>query len=99
YLLAILVIQKSIPPELSKSPATFSPGISAAPATSPPNPDVAKPYSPPVFSPSNVQQPAATEETLGLSPADLAALQGVLLAHPEILSNPQILTNPAILQN
>ena len=99
YLLAILVIQKSIPHELSKSPATFSPGISAAPATSPPNPEVAKPYSPPAFSPSNVQQPEASGETLGLSPADLAALQGVLLAHPEILSNPQILTNPAILQN
>ena len=99
YLLAILVIQKSIPHELSKSPATFSSGITALPTISPPNPDVAKPYSPPLFSPSNVQQPAGTAETLGLSPADLAALQGVLLAHPEILSNPQILTNPAILQN
>jgi hypothetical protein len=38
-------------------------------------------------------------EGLGLSAADLAALQSILIAHPEILSNPQILTNPTILQN
>ena len=104
YILALLVIQKDIPIEKPRSPPLFSPGIIAPPATSPPNQDSSTTYSPPVFSPSNVQPPfsppaASAPETLGLSSADLAALQGLLIAHPEILSNPQILTNPAILQN
>ena len=115
YLLAILVIQKILPVEPSRSPVTaFSPSGTVAPTTiSPPNPEIPlKTYSPPTFSPPmNVPPPAATIspppntgggsglETLGLSPADLAALQAVLIADPEILSNPQILTNPAILQN
>jgi SPOC domain len=89
YLLALLVIQKSIP--LDTLSATFPPGNSLPPAMSPPNPDAAVAYSPPT-----VTIPSA--EALGLSPTDLAALQSVLIAHPEISMNPQILTNRAILQ-
>jgi hypothetical protein len=105
-LLAILVIQKNIPVEMS--PVKFSPGNVVPASASPPNVDVPKSFSPaaPVVVP--VQQPStlpptsnstSTIEAMGLSAADLAALQGVLVAHPEILSNPQILTNPAILQS
>jgi hypothetical protein len=103
YLLAILVIQKSLPPGDTQSPASVPPGIVAPPATSPPNPEILNSFSPPAFSPSTSQQPptfsTAGPEMLGLSPADLAALQSVLIAHPEVLNNPQILTNPTILQN
>jgi Transcription factor S-II (TFIIS), central domain/SPOC domain/PHD-finger len=106
YLLAFLVIQKIVPIEISRSPPSFSPGKSAPPATSPPNSDVPKLFSPVAFPPSVAEKDfgdhsevTPSVESLGLSPADLAALQGVLIAHPEILSNPQILTNPVILQN
>jgi hypothetical protein len=104
-LLAILVIQKNIP--IERSPVSFSPGNVIPQSTSPPNNDISKPFSPaapaalPVqpstFSPPS--NPTLGLEAMGLSAADLAALQVVLIAHPEILSNPQILTNPSILQN
>jgi hypothetical protein len=105
-LLAILVIQKNIPVELS--PVKFSPGKAVPASASPPNADVPKPFSPAAPVALHVQQPSTLSppsdptsaiEAMGLSAADLAALQGVLIAHPEILSNPQILTNPAILQS
>ena len=113
YLLAILVIQKQIWTEISRSPVTgFSPGKAGPPATSPPTAEIptqfsplgASPFGAPppqsvTYSPPTVSDTGSSIEALGLSPADLAALQGVLIAHPEILSNPQILTNPAILQN
>jgi hypothetical protein len=114
YILAILVIQKQIPTEISRSPVTgFSPGVAAPPpVTSPPTAEIAtQQFSPLGASPFTAvaasQQPVTYSppavwnpiEALGLSTADLAALQGVLIAHPEILSDPQILTNPAILQN
>lgn len=118
YILAILVIQKQIPTEISRSPATttgFSPSKAAASVISPPTAEIPTQFSPlgaspfatavappaaqATFSPPVESNPASSIEALGLSPADLAALQGVLIAHPEILSNPQILTNPAILQN
>jgi Transcription factor S-II (TFIIS), central domain/SPOC domain/PHD-finger len=89
YLLALLVIQKSIP--LETLSATFRLANPPPPAMSPPNRDAGVAYSPPT---DTIPSP----EALGLSPADLAALQSVLIAHPEILTNPQILTNPAILQ-
>ena len=76
YLLAILVIQKSIPHELLKSPATFSPGITAPPATSPPNPDIAKPYSPPVFSPSNIPQPTGDRGNVGIIAGRFSCITG-----------------------
>jgi hypothetical protein len=91
YLLALLVIQKAMPVEPAAA-SIFSPGTAAPPAVSPPNPDVSVEYSPPGDTTRSV-------EALGLSPADLAALQAVLIAHPEILTNPQILTNPGILQS
>jgi Transcription factor S-II (TFIIS), central domain/SPOC domain/PHD-finger len=107
FLLAVLVIQKNVSLELHQSPP-----VTQSPSVVPPATNISPPTSAsnqfsaattgltPSFSPSVAQPTAATGlETLGLSPADLAALQTVLLAHPEILSNPQILTNPSILQN
>jgi hypothetical protein len=104
-LLAILVIQKNIP--IERSPLSFSPGNVIPQSTSPPNNDTSKPFSPaaPAVLPvqpsalSPPSNPTSGLEAMGLSAADLTALQGVLIAHPEILNNPQILTNPSILQN
>lgn len=100
-LLAVLVIQKNIPVP-QQSPIARSPEQTVAPplSTSPPNPHVSTLMSPAHSQPAAQVTPASTAiEGLGLSPADLAALQGVLIAHPEILNNPQFLTNPSILQN
>ena len=104
-LLAVMVISKSIPSETTISPAVqMSPEKQVAgPSMSPPNPEITNTFSPvtmlqPTSMSPPTQQPAVSAETFGLSPADLAALQTVLLAHPEILSKPQILTNPTLLQ-
>jgi SPOC domain len=87
-LLVLLII-------LKEGPFTLSPGQSILPIKSP---QESKPFSPSVVQPPQTD-PTSSVESLGLSPADLAALQGILIAHPDILTNPQILTNPAILQN
>jgi hypothetical protein len=101
-LLLVLVILKQAPIE-TKSPINLSPTQTIVPTISPPNLETTKTYSPPVLpSPTVSTAPAENApsiESLGLSSADLSALQGLLIAHPDILSNPQILTNPAILQN
>jgi len=109
-LLAILVIHKNIPELAPKSPlqATLSRSKPVTISASPPNRDMQKQVSPAAgFSPPTAQtltlaaqDTAAVEAMAGadLSAADMAALQGLFIAHPEILSNPQILTNPSILQ-
>jgi hypothetical protein len=107
-LLAILVIQKNV--ERSHLPVDPAPSFLAS--NSPHQEDTSNRISPAIpstsFSPSTHTPPTVTPtvlesnttgEGLGLSAADLAALQTILIAHPEILSNPQILTNPTILQN
>jgi len=109
YLITILVIQKNIatveakrsplPPTVVPAAATF------ASATAVPNPVNASPptsYTPPSIPLLPLEQPAPTQsglDTLGLSAADLAALQSLFLAHPEIVNDPQISTNPAVLQS
>jgi len=106
-LLAILVIQKNFdkvplapsvakPLPASKSPPNPEPTpLTFSPATHQPTS-----FSPPIYTtPATTASPPVGVEGLGLSTADLAALQSILIAHPEILSNPQILTNPTILQN
>lgn len=111
YLLAILVIQKN----LERSPLAQPPiAKPIAVSNSPPNPEItpqqtfspathqSTAFSPPMYIPPTAvtaSPSAAGIEGLGLSAADLAALQSILIAHPEILSNPEILTNPTILQN
>jgi hypothetical protein len=107
-LLAILVIQKN----LERSPLAQSVTKPFPVSNSPPNPEVttqtfspsmhqAASFSPPMYTPpaAVTGSPSVAMDGLGLSAADLAALQSILIAHPEILSNPQILTNPTILQN
>jgi len=110
-LLVILVIHKSVP-DSTTVPSSIPPPRKSFSATSPPNPaELPKNISPPVaFSPTSAPpttfspreptpaDPAASFAALGLSQADLAALQAVIVAHPEILSNPQLLTNPSVLQ-
>jgi hypothetical protein len=111
-ILLILVIHKNIPdiklsptikpprpsmslasPSNQEAPKTFSPAASMSPTTA----------QPPTFSPRDptpaVPDPASLLSALGLSGADILALQAVIVAHPEILSNPQLLTNPSVLQS
>ncbi len=104
-LLAILVIQKN----LERSYLPVDPANSFVTSNSPNQEDVAAKrispavpstsYSPSLHTPPPVTESMTAGEGLGLSAADLAALQAIVIAHPEILSNPQILTNPTILQN
>lgn len=94
YLIAILVIQKNIPVE-AKQPSPPAPApVAAGPVNASP-----ETYTPPTTF-EQPPPPAATSgiEALGLSAADLAALQTLFLAHPEIVQDPQISTNPAVLQ-
>ena len=109
YLIAILVIQKNIATaEVKRSPlppTAVPAGATAVPVTSVPNPVSASPttsYTPPSIPLLPLEQPAPTQsglEALGLSAADIVALQSLFLAHPEIVNDPQISTNPAVLQS
>lgn len=101
YLIVIMVIQKNIPMDVKKSP----PSVPVPPVipvnASPPNVELPPTrYTPPLV-PAPFEEPASTQglTALGLSAADLAALQSLFLAHPEIVNDPQISTNPAILQS
>ena len=108
-LLVILVIHKIIP-DVKQSPNVNAPRPNIS-APSPSNPEPPKNFSPPVtmspsvaapttFSPRDLTpDPSSTLSALGLSAADIQALQAVIVAHPEILSNPQLLTNPSVLQS
>jgi Transcription factor S-II (TFIIS), central domain/SPOC domain/PHD-finger len=98
YLIAILVVQKNIPVEV-KQPTPPPAPVPAPVAAAVPVNASPETYTPP----TTFEQPppsAATSgvEALGLSAADLAALQTLFLAHPEIVQDPQISTNPAVLQ-
>jgi Transcription factor S-II (TFIIS), central domain/SPOC domain/PhD finger domain len=87
-LLAVLVIHKSLAEHHSPQ-VQMSPSLPLPSAISPARNVRMSPPTQPIADPI---------ASMGLSNADLAALQAVLVAHPEILANPQILTNPSILQ-